>query len=357
MRWGVAFLAVVACCGLVACASEHPSIRLIDGVFELDGVEAAGTDEWRSVFAVRVAHADADAPNLLGQYEQRGSVLRFTPRFELSPGLAYRATCMRSGRVRVFEVPAVDPGPRVVVRAVYPSASELPENLLRFYVQFSAPVRRGHVYRHVALLDAEQRPIELAFLEIGEELWDKSGTRLTLLLDPGRIKRGLRPRIEEGPILEDGQSYCLRIDAALQDRAGRPLGASFEKRFRCIAADVTQPDPNAWTLSAPRIGTREALVVRFPEALDHALLRHMIDVEGPRGDVLAGDVRVFDGETAWRFRPHDAWEDGAHWLVVDRDLEDRVGNSIRSAFEVDVPQAATVRVVRTTDRVRLSLRD
>ena len=32
--------------------------------------------------------------------------------------------------------------------------------------------------------------IELPFLEIDEELWDPAMMRLTLFIDPGRIKRG-----------------------------------------------------------------------------------------------------------------------------------------------------------------------
>ena len=31
------------------------------------------------------------------------------------------------------------------------------------------------------------------FLELDEELWSTDGRRFTLLFDPGRIKRGLKP--------------------------------------------------------------------------------------------------------------------------------------------------------------------
>jgi hypothetical protein len=48
---------------------------------------------------------------------------------------------------------------------------------------------RGEAYRRVHLLDATGRPINLAFLEIEQELWDPEGRRLTLLFDPGRVKR------------------------------------------------------------------------------------------------------------------------------------------------------------------------
>jgi hypothetical protein len=95
---------------------------------------------------------------------------------------------------------------------VYPTSSKLPENHLRFYVHFSAPMSRGEAYEHLRLLRKNGEPVYLPFLEIGEELWDKSGMRLTLLFDPGRVKRGLKPREENGPVLEEGEEYTLVIE-------------------------------------------------------------------------------------------------------------------------------------------------
>ena len=46
-------------------------------------------------------------------------------------------------------------------------------------------------------------------LEVGEELWDADQCRLTLFFDPGRIKRGLRPHLEAGPPLTEGEAYRL----------------------------------------------------------------------------------------------------------------------------------------------------
>ena len=60
------------------------------------------------------------------------------------------------------------------------------------------------------------------FLELDEELWSPDGTRFTLIFDPGRIKRGLKPREEVGPVLEAGKSYSLVIDRRLARRIGKP---------------------------------------------------------------------------------------------------------------------------------------
>ena len=76
------------------------------------------------------------------------------------------------------------------VAAVYPSKSALPENQLKFYVHFCAPMSRGEAYERIHLSNERGEEVEFPFLELGEELWDDSGTRFTLFFDPGRIKLG-----------------------------------------------------------------------------------------------------------------------------------------------------------------------
>src|SRR5262245_52114025 len=159
---------------------------------------------------------------MLGAYRIEDGVLRFEPRFPLTAGLRYRAVFHPSrlpGRTgdagpvaAVFEVPRPQQQPTTVVEHVFPSADKLPENQLRFYLHFSAPMSRGEAYLHLRLLDAAGKAIEAPFLELGEELWDPEGVRFTLLIDPGRIKRGLKPREDVGPVLEEGKSYTLVID-------------------------------------------------------------------------------------------------------------------------------------------------
>ena len=48
-----------------------------------------------------------------------------------------------------------------VVEAVYPTAERLPENQLKFYLHFSAPMSRGEAYRRVQLLDEKGKAVEL----------------------------------------------------------------------------------------------------------------------------------------------------------------------------------------------------
>src|SRR5205809_756454 len=116
-----------------------------------------------------------------------------------------------------FAIPAPPRSEPTKVTAVYPSADTLPDNQLRFYLHFSAPMSRGEAYSRVKLLKEDGQPVSFPFLELDEELWDKSGKRLTLLFHPGRVKRGLKPREEFGPIMESGHKYTLVIDKGWLD--------------------------------------------------------------------------------------------------------------------------------------------
>src|SRR5690606_6065275 len=113
--------------------------------------------------------------------------------------------------------------------ALYPTTSVVPENLLKFYLHFSVPMSRGEVYDRVRLFDTNGKRVEHPFLELSEELWSPDGKRLTLYFDPGRIKRGLKPRELFGPALIEGGEYTLKIDRGWPDADGRPLAEGFEK--------------------------------------------------------------------------------------------------------------------------------
>lgn len=321
-----------------------PSIRIeIDGerrIFVVEPVDdqlSAGPGKER--FTVHVA-ALADAPAMLGSYRQENSQLRFTPRFRLRPGLSYRAVYRPLDEAtpieRSFTIAKPELKPSTRVLQIYPSADLLPENLLRFYLEFSAPMRSGEVYRHIHLLNAAGTEVALPFLELPQELWDPQGQRLTLLLDPGRIKRGLEPRRDVGSALIAGESYRLMIDRAWPDARGVPLALDHIKAFRVGPPDRSQPDPRNWRLSSPKAGTVEPLQIGFGKPLDHALLQRMIWIIDEGNDEIAGSIQLEDSETGMSFTPEHAWRAGAHHLMIDVDLEDRSGNSIRSIFDRDL---------------------
>jgi hypothetical protein len=284
---------------------------------------------------------------MLGSHRVVADTLRFEPQFPVSAGVSYR-TVFRPAElpgavardtnwiIARFTAPAPAPGPATVVSRVYPSAEVLPENLLKFYLHFSAPMSRGHSYEHLQLLDEAGKAIELPFLELDEELWDPAMLRFTLFIDPGRIKRGVQPLEEIGPSLEAGRNYTLVIDRAWTDAAGRPLGQSFRKQFRVGPPDRDPPDPALWKLAPGHAGTREPLTVTFPEPMDHALACRMIRPALAGGTLIEGDAMTEDEERGWKFTPRQPWRAGRHQLVIQTTIEDLAGNNIGKPFDVDL---------------------
>ncbi len=304
-----------------------------------------GGDE--SVFTV-YAGDGLDVPAMLGRYTVEAGSLIFHPRYALVPGLAYRAV-LRGAAEKVFHAPALAAHPAATKRERCLSFrwNVLPENTLKLYIEFSAPMSRGYVAAYIRLLDASGAVVELPFLEVDQELWDPGFRRMTVLFDPGRIKRGLVPNRDAGPPIEEGKQYTLVIDRGWPDSNGDPLGTEARKSFR----------RGAWSRKAVRQGidlkhwrvaASDKLTVEFPEPLDYALLSHAIQVMGPDGKVVAGTQAIDRGETRWTFTPTVKWAAGEYQLQVDTALEDLAGNRIGRAFDVDVFDQGAERITRKT---------
>ena len=271
--------------------------------------------------------------------------LTFEPRFAFVPDASYLARLSLNqlkggGAAETIEarlhVPPLPPRAQGLVTQVYPTASVLPENTLKFYVHFSVPMSRGEAYRRIRLVKASGERIDFPFLELDEELWDPSGTRFTLFFDPGRIKRGLKPREQFGPALEAGAGYTLIIDRHWPDDRGNSLAATFRKPFRVIEPDDIQPDSKNWNWQVPTRGTTDPLTITFGEPLDHGMLQRVLVVLDAADALVPGNVTAFKNESVWSFRPQEPWHNGEYYLSVDTALEDRAGNSLGRPFEVDM---------------------
>ena len=233
---------------------------------------------------------------------------------------------------------------------VYPSTDVLPSNTLKLYIYFSAPMSRGEAWQRIQLLDENGQPLKFEFVEIQQELWDPQNTRLTVLFDPGRIKRGVLPEMQLGPPIAEGKHYTLVIDREWKDARGVPLQQGFRKSFRGGPADRTPPDPQTWRVSAPKASTSEALVVSFPKPMDYALLQRLFRVSDAHGNV-AGTVGIAQQETEWRFTPREPWKAGPYEVVFDTAIEDLSGNHIGQAFDLDKFHQVT----KTIETMEMSL--
>jgi hypothetical protein len=216
---------------------------------------------------------------------------------------------------------------------VTPSANVWPENLLRLYLTFSAPMRLGVAWRHIRMLDAAGAPMDGMFVEIDQELWDPQGRRLTVLFDPGRIKRGLVDNIDEGPPLVAGARCTLEIDAAWRDANGARLAEPFRREIAVGPPLRTALEPADWRLTPPS-RPDEPLAVDFPHPLDAALALRAFAVRRGQADIDCRASLERD-ETRLLLTPEHGWRAGRYGLVADPVLEDIAGNRIGRPFDID----------------------
>jgi len=226
--------------------------------------------------------------------------------------------------------------PTTNLLAVFPIQDTIPENLLKIYVHFSASMSVGNSYRYLYWLNESGDTLQLPFLELEPELWNEDRTRLTLWLDPGRVKRDLVPNQLLGAPLEEGRRFTLGIDKAWKDKHGNPLAAGMEKVFWVGAADRAKPDPNLWKTGIPQHAKRTPLKLYFLEPLDHALLQHAITVWNGEQQEVAGEFTLGVGDNSWFFYPSVPWKPGEYKLLIDAKLEDLAGNNLNRPFDVDL---------------------
>ena len=332
---------------------------------DLRALAGAGltTDAWQDIFRVSVHSVSQNA--MAGDYRVEDGRVRFTPMFGFDEGRTFVATfapdripgaaagdTWRSRAVNhTFTVPATDKPRTTTVRQVYPSGAELPENMLRFYIEFSAPMGRGEALPHIRLVDDTGTGVVDPFLPVEAEFWSPDRTRFTLFFDPGRVKRGIKPNRDLGRALIAGRRYALVIDDKWMDGTATPLKSGHRHEFTATAPIERAIDQGAWKVDSPAAGSREPLTVTFPWALDHGLLQRSIRVTRENADIR-GDVRIEAGEQRWSLIPAEAWTKGDYALEIAPELEDPAGNRIGRAFEVMTPVSQPASAVRRTITIR-----
>ncbi|MEO1263759.1 MAG: hypothetical protein AAFZ15_33435, partial [Bacteroidota bacterium] len=216
---------------------------------------------------------------------------------------------------------------------IYPSASQLPENLLRFYIYFNSPMKKGFALEYIQLIDEEGNIDSHAFMEFKQELWSSDGKRLTILFDPGRIKRGVSTNILRGPALIEGKKYKLNISGIWQDVFGKPLSINTTKEFEVVGAYRQPIKIEEWSMVPPRTDSHDILSVRFDRIIDHALIQSMIKLENDESKLISGYWEILEEEQSIQFIPEKKWQKGNYRIVIDSRLEDAAGNNLQNLLD------------------------
>ena len=299
----------------------------------------------QSVFRVRVepdAPGGEELPDVLGRHQVLEDGVRFIPNFPFDSGVRFRAIFdprpldhpeLSEMLTLEFSLPRAKSAARTRVAHVFPSSGSLPENLLRFYVCFSNPMQRGRSENQITLLGSDGRPAPDTLYRAPVELWDRSMRYLTILLDPGRLKRGVGPNRELGPPLKAGQKYTLAIAPGMTDFSGRYLQEGFYKSFHVTAAVRESIAVERWKILPPARKGYQPIVILFPRPLDWALLWRAITIASEGGQPIGGRIAIDQRERRWSFTPTSPWTAGAYHVRIASSLEDVCGNSLLAAFD------------------------
>ena len=279
--------------------------------------------------------------SIIGNYQYNEDTLVFKPHFPFSYGLKY-ATLINGEYSFTFEIPYPENIVAPALEAIYPSMDILPENQLKFYIQFDQPMSEGYAYKCVRLVSLKEGIIEEPFVQLQPELWDEERKRLTLWLDPGKIKRDLNPNLEKGTPLQKGQEYILLINGSWKSAYNLPLKANYHKSFQVGEADRIKPSLKNWNIRSPESAARSTLKIHFNEPLDRALLFNTIKVFNADNHEIEGQIVVLGQECQWEFTPNESWKVGAYRIRVDTSLEDLAGNNLNRLFDRDLTNALEV---------------
>lgn len=333
---------------------------------DLQGLDAGALSRGLALYTSESLPRGGDGPavpRVAGRFLVQDGSVCFVPRFPFAAGVSYTLLVKSAGEGETPEVweirrHSVAANPTAEVLGIYPTAGEVPVNVLRVYVHFSAPMSEGWAARAITVRRSDTGPrLDDVFLPPEPELWDAGRVRLTMLLDPGRIKRGLVPNLEFGYPLVEGTTVSISIDPAFRDAAGQPLKAGAERIYSIGPALRSRIDPSAWRLTAPAAGSRDLLRVTFDRPLDHGLLQHCLSVRDAVGATVKGTAYIGAGERDWYFTPPAPWQAGEYRLIVEPRLEDVAGNTPARVFDRDVTrledaptQSETIRVSFTCGR-------
>ncbi|MBX2816484.1 MAG: hypothetical protein KTR24_10815 [Saprospiraceae bacterium] len=300
-------------------------------------------ETYGSLFYVRV-HPKI---NVLGRHFLTDSSLVFQPKYLPDPSLVHHAYLDLA--LLAHYIPDLDhplgivhqeisfagqqQSPATEILRLSPNFDTVPENILRTYLHFTAPMGFENPFAFISLLNEAGDTLKDAFVELPEGLWNRDRTRLTLLFHPGRIKRGVGLRQAMGPQLMVNQVYRLVVSSHWKDAHGNRLKAPLSKKWIIGEAFRDRLRLCEWQLGLPRSSSRAPLLVRPKTPLDPVLAQKMLTIS--QNDQVMVGIWMQTGKREWRFTPKEEWSSGTYTLSADAHLEDIAGNTMHAAFDVE----------------------
>jgi len=220
------------------------------------------------------------------------------------------------------------------------------------YFEFSKPMQEvKNALDFIEVYNVTDKLPASIFLELQNELWNEEHTRLTLWLDPGRIKTDLIPNRTKGLPIEEGKQYSIRISNQWRDAENNTLDTTYVKTLFVTAKDHSKIALQDWSINPPTAKTTEALCIDMQEPIDAILALETMYVLDKDGHVVNGAFKGANKERRIIFVPTIPWKTGLYTLVVNSILEDLAGNNLNHLFDVDLTKTQDTNQ-RTKEKVR-----
>ncbi|REG85650.1 hypothetical protein [Marinomonas pollencensis] len=276
---------------------------------------------------------------IAGHYYHDETRAYFKPYFEFVKGQSYvvktkEITPAQKLKTHLNEFMLTAATPKAVkVMKIQPNSALIPENTLRFYLYFTQPMKPNVAFNYIKLVNAEGVEDNAAFMKFKQELWSADRKRLTLLMDPGRIKRGVETNLELGPALEAGKAYKIIVKAGWPTANGNQTLAGFSHSYQINNALRTLPDVNKWKITPPKIGSLQPLRIQFDRLFDYQLLQSEISLFSSDGNEISGKISNDEEHQIWQFTPKKQWRNKHIVLSVNAKLEDVAGNNFKDVMD------------------------
>ena len=239
-------------------------------------------------------------------------------------------------------------GPACEIVSIYPTANQIPVNQLKFYLHFSEPMAEGNSAQSITLQRTDTgEHLSNVFLH-EPELWDHEHKRLTILLDPARIKRGLQEHVQSGYPLVQGTVIMFIISEGFLDTHGAKLKSSQKITYKIGPPERRLVEIKNWQYHYPSIDSLEPITVEFDRPLDHALIQRCIWIKDDSGHEVQGCSQVGFEEKSWQFFPQIPWNIGRYTIIIEDILEDLAGNSIKRIFDRELLDNQSVHDIPVT---------
>lgn len=276
---------------------------------------------------------------ILGEYFKEDGSLVFRPVISFSWDQEYEIYKNNEFYLE-FHVRAPENMIRPKLSGIYPKLDTVPENLLKMYFEFDSSMQPTQSsLDFIKVFNLTKGGEVDVFLSLENELWNRDKTRLTLWLDPGRIKKDLIPNQEKGIPIEEGNHYELIVERHF---LGVDFGKTYVKRFYVSERDEQRPSIKKWRLTEPKPSSKEGLGIEFDDFLDVILANESISIINENKELIAGDFLTSKKGNNTLFIPENPWKKGNYTLVIDSKLEDLAGNNLNRLFDVDLQNRGEV---------------